>query len=139
MRVSVTNRPYEVRSHITMDMKLEKKVFDSFMSTLAMMEHGDDKTELSVALTLGELRQHVQWCQYAAASCDAADAANKEASRLRVKAMRADRIVKSYEDQIKQLESIGGAMANLKDKIALFHRTRAEQAQELQRHAQTDD
>jgi hypothetical protein len=137
--MAVTNRPYEVRSHITMDMKIEKKVFDSFMSTLTMMEHGDAKTEVNIVLTLGELRQHVQWCQYAAASCDSADAANKEASRLRVTAMRAERIVKAMGGQLKLLDSIGGTMATLKDKIAMFHKLRAEQAKEIKAYAETND
>lgn len=93
----MANRPYEVRSHITMDMKTEKKVFDSLISTLAMCEHGPDEQEVQVVLTLGELRQHVQWCQYAGQLCDGAEQMQRDYQRLYVRHLETERRLKRME------------------------------------------
>lgn len=61
----------EIRSMITWDREKEVAIFNSFIVTLEMGEHAPSETEVSVNLTLGELRNHVQWCQQAARLVDA--------------------------------------------------------------------
>jgi hypothetical protein len=109
-----TNVP---RSLITMDMELEKKVFESFTSTLKMNELAPDDTPCVVALTMGELRQHVQWCQYAAQQVDQADAANKEFMRIQREGMHAAGQLKHYEGELELLGKAVSVANNMKSQL----------------------
>lgn len=126
MALDLTNA---TRSLIKMDMTLERKVVESFVSTLKMSEHSPDDTMCSVSLTLGELRQHVQYCQYAANQVNEAEAANAQFSRMSMKAKRADAIVKAQEVQFGRIQqllaranNISGQMKEFDKEIAAVNR-----------------
>lgn len=114
----------EVPSMISMDMKLEKKVFDSFISILTMLEHTPNDQEVNVTLSLGELRQHVQWCQYAAKAADGADATNYLRLKLEAKVKSLDRQLIEYRQQEQLLKLIDGHISNLKGSLTRFKNSR---------------
>lgn len=109
-----------------MDMKLERKVFESFMSTLQLSEHAPDDQGCVVSLTLGELRQHVQWCQYAAQLVDQASANNSNYLRLERQLGRTKRMLADYEKLEPDLAQIQARMNNLKGAIENFNVVRAD-------------
>lgn len=103
-----------------MDMNLERKVFDSFISTLKMMEHGPDEQDCIVSLTLGELRQHTKWCQTAARLCDQAAANNADYSRMKRKVDQVDGVVKAVEVQFERVEKLVSRANNLNSQMEEF-------------------
>jgi DNA repair ATPase RecN len=114
------------RSLITMNMDLERKVFESFMSTLQLSEHGSDDQGCIVSLTLGELRQHVQWCQYAAQLVDQAAANNSHQLKVERELGRTKRMLADYEKLEPDLAQIQARMNNLKGAIENFNVVRAD-------------
>jgi hypothetical protein len=130
---------YEVRSRVTMDMAVEKKVFDLFMSTLVMLEHTPSNQEVDIRLTLGELRQHVQWCQYAAIQVDGAEAVNQKFTKTRARLVHATNLVEQWKYQERVLQSLTGALNNASGQIAAFNKSRTVSTQELKEYAKTND
>jgi hypothetical protein len=129
----------EVPSHISMDMAVEKRVFDSFMSTLMMCEHAPPEQEVTIVLTLGELRQHVQFCQYAGKLADGAHDAQKAFQRQHQRMLQAERLISDWQKQEAQLTTINGKLANLKDATTEFFRLRADHQKRLKQHATSND
>lgn len=109
-----------------MDMALEKKVFESFTSTLKLNEDSADEQDCIVALTLGELRQHVQWCQYAAQLVDMAAESNASYTKDKQRLARAERMLKDYEKIDQDIASIAARANNLKGAIDGFNKVRAD-------------
>lgn len=122
---------------IVMNMAIERKVVESFLSTLKLNEYAPDDQECMVALSMGELRQHVQYCQYAADCVNAADAANKEFSRMSLKARRADGIVKKTEEQFKRVEELLHHVNNINSHAQLFRR-KLEEANKVQKDLKSE-
>jgi hypothetical protein len=96
-----------------MNMKLERKVADSFISTLKMAEHAPDEQDCNVVLTLGELRQHTQWCQYAAQLADTAAASNADYTQMRRKVQRAEALEVALKVQFNRLEKLVAKANNI--------------------------
>ncbi len=138
--VNVRSRWFdEVPSHIAMDMTVEKQVFDSFMSTLMMCEHAPPEQEVTIKLTLGELRQHVQFCQYAGKLADGAHEAQKAFQRQHLRFVRAERLLKDMDEQEELLTKINGKLANLKDHGNEFFKLRANHMKRLKEYAASND
>jgi len=57
---------HDVRSLITWDREKEVAIFNSFVTTLSLGEYAKDDFVLPIEISMGELRNHVQWCQQAA-------------------------------------------------------------------------
>lgn len=129
----------EVPSHVSMDMAVEKRVFDSFMSTLMMCEHAPPEQKVTIVLTLGELRQHVQFCQYAGKLANDAHESQKAFQRQHGRLIRAERLLKDIADQEVLLTTINGKLANLKDSANEFFKLRADHQKRLKEHATSNN
>lgn len=64
----------EPRLLITWDREKEVAVFNTCLTILKMAEDAPDDMTMDVPFTLGELRNHVQFCQYAGGLTDQAAA-----------------------------------------------------------------
>lgn len=121
-----------------MDMKTEKKVFDSFMSTLMMCEHAPGEQEVVITFSLLELRQHVQWCQYAARLSDTAERATREYGAMQADIVHLRQKVTHWETQEAKLKSIEDELQKLGKEMARFNDSRR-QLREVMRDAKTNN
>lgn len=130
---------YEGRELLAKDFTAEKQVVATFLSTLAMSEHAPGDQLVNITLSLAELRQHVQFCQYAALAMDNASAVNADYSKMQAKVRNADRLYKMFERQEELLQGISGALAHTKSKTDEFFRVRALAKSEMTNYAKTID